>query len=255
MSKENNYIKYNSIISIGILSEEYENSHFSKFLYAEENLEHSLNFKLCKKSFLDYSDIKGSLFYIRNIEECITNFGFAEKQENISKDFGYLSKEKLHKNSNFYLQHMTSKKFISIERTLDNKYNLKLIKNIDKAANFYLRKVNDNRRNSREYMNINDIFNISIYIKEDDIFYYLKDDIISLKEDNKKYKIIIDNNPITNFFILDQQWFIKETKEIYSGQLINIIFSNIKEKYRYMLSVKELSKEDIEKDKYNNIID
>ena len=74
MSEENYFITYNSLISTCVLSENYDNSQYAKFLYAEENLEHSFYFKSCKKSFLDYSDIKGSLFYIRNIDECLDLF-------------------------------------------------------------------------------------------------------------------------------------------------------------------------------------
>jgi len=255
MSKENYFLTYNSLISICILSEDYDNSQFAKFLYAEENLEHTLNFKTCKKSFLDYKDIKGSLFYIRNIEECNSNYSFSEKQDNISKEFGFLNKEKIHKNANFYLQHMTSKKFISIERTKDNKFRLKLMKNINKAANFYLRKVNE-KRNSREYMNIKDVFNLSIYIEDDGLFYYVKDDINPIKDDIQHYNIIIEKEPTANFCVFNQQWFINETKEIYSGQLINIIFSVVKadKKEEYMLGVikKEKKNEEIREDENEN---
>ena len=174
--ESNKYITYNSLISLCILSEDYDNSQYAKFLYAEENLEHSLSFKLCNKTFLDYSDIKGSLFYIRNIEECMSNYGLSERQENISKEFGFFNKERVIKNTDFYLQHMTSKKFVSVVKTIDNRYVIKLMKNIDKAAHFYLRKVNEGR-NSKEYMNINDAFNLSFYIEDDGLFYNIKDNI------------------------------------------------------------------------------
>ena len=244
MSKENYFITYNSLISICILSEGYDNSQFAKFLYAEENLENTLNFKTCKKSFLDYTDIKGSLFYIRNSEECNSNYSFSEKQENISKELGFLNKERIQKNKNFYLQHMASKKFISIERTKDNKFILKLMKNINTAANFYLRKSNENR-NSREYMNINDVFNLSIYIEDDELFYYVKDDINPIEDNNQSYNIIFEKEPTTNFCLFNQQWFIRETKEIYSGQLINIIFS-VDKKEEFMLGVMKKEKKNEE---------
>ena len=260
MSSNNDeyYITYNSLISLCILSDDYDNSQYAKFLYAEKNLEHSLNFKSCKKSFYDYSDIKGSLFYIRNIDECSSK-NSSEKQENISKELFFLSKEKIHKNTNFYLQHMTSKKFICVEKTIENRYILKLMKNINKAANFYLRKVNE-KRNSREFMNITNIFNLSIYIEDVDIFYYLKDDINPIINNPNNYEIIIDKEPTTNIYLINQKWCIQETKEIYSGQLINIIFlSNKKEEL--MLSVIKKEKKDIsetqsneEKDKYDEYI-
>ena len=250
LNNDDYYITYNLLISLCILSDDYDNSQNAKFLYAEENLEHSLNFKLCKKSFYDYSDIKGSLFYIRDIDECSST---SEKQENISKELDFLSKEKMHKNTSFYLQHMTSKKFISVEKTKDNRYILKLMKNINKAANFYLKKVNQ-KRNSREYMNINDIFNLSIYIEDEDLFYYLKDDINPIMNKPNNYGIIIDKNPTTNFYLINQKWCIQETKEIYSGQLINIIFSSNKKEDLMLSVIKEEHDENEKKDKYDEYI-
>ena len=247
-SRENNkYITYNSLISLCILSEDYDNSQYAKFLYAEENLEHSLSFKLCNKTFLDYSDIKGSLFYIRNIEECMSNYGFSEKQENISKELGFFNKERVIKNTDFYLQHMTSKKFVSVEKTIDNRCVVKLMKNIDKAAHFYLRKVNEGR-NSKEYMNINDAFNLSIYFEDEGLFYNIKDNLYPIKGNYNIYEINIDKNKTTTFLLIEQNWYIKETREIYSGQLINITFSLMKEgkKENYMLGLTKKEKEEKE---------
>ena len=245
--KENNIITYNQLISICILSEGYDNSQEAKFLYAEENLDHSLYFKTCKKTLLDYSDIKGSLFYIRNIEECLSNSAYSENQENISRELGYLKKEKIYKNTKFYLQHMTSKKFVSIERTNDNRYILKLKKNMNKACNFLLRKVNQ-QRNSINYMNITDIYNLSVYIEEDDLLFFLKDELTPIKNNEKLFNIIIDKNSTTDFYLINQQWYIRDSKEIYSGQLINIIFSlMIKDKKeKLMLSISKKTKEEIE---------
>ena len=47
MSKinENAYIQYNTLISISITSQEYENAKYTKCLFAENNLENSLDFK------------------------------------------------------------------------------------------------------------------------------------------------------------------------------------------------------------------
>ena len=168
MSEGNQFITYNSLISICILSEDFDNSQYAKFLYAEENLEHSFYFKTCKKAFLDYSDIKGCLFYIRNIEECISNYSFSKNQENVSKELGFLNKDKINKNSLFYLQHMASKKFVCIERNYDNEFVLKLEKNINNAAKCKLMKKNQ-KRNSRESMHLNDIFHFSVYIEDDDL--------------------------------------------------------------------------------------
>ena len=48
MSKlnKNYFIQYNSLISLSIPSEEFDNTKYTKCLFAEDNLEHSLSFKL-----------------------------------------------------------------------------------------------------------------------------------------------------------------------------------------------------------------
>ena len=151
-SNNNSYIQYNSLFSISVFSEEYEKTQYAKYLLTEDNLEHSLIFKLCKKPLIDYSNLKRSYFYIRNIDESIQNFGIPEnknqkllkQKQNIKKELGFLSKEKIHQNNLFYLQHMISKMCVSIERTNNNnKFILKLTKSIENAANFSLRKINE----------------------------------------------------------------------------------------------------------------
>ena len=143
----NNFIEYNSLISLSITSEEYENANYTKCLYVEDDLESSLSFKLCKKPLREYYDLMGSFFYIRNIDECISNFGISndkkkfKKEEKTSKELSFLNKERIHQNNNFYLQHMTSKKFVSIEISQNNYFVLKLFKNTDNAAIFSLRKI------------------------------------------------------------------------------------------------------------------
>ena len=239
MSKinENAYIQYNSLISISITSQEYENAKYTKCLFAENNLENSLDFKLCKKPLREYYDLIGSYFYIRNIDECISNFGLSENnnkkksfknEQKATNEISFLSKDKIHQNSHFFLQHMMSKKFVSIEFGENNKFILKLLKNIDNAAIFSLRKINENR-NSKEFLTIEDTFYLRLYIKEDDLFVYLQDDINPIYENNNDfYDILVTKNQITKFFITEQTWNIKDFKNIYSGQLINIIFSYIK---------------------------
>ena len=247
---EDCFIKYNSLISLSITSQCYENSTKSKILFVKDNLEHSLFFKSYKKPLIEYNDLICSYFFIRNIEECKENFGFSEKKnkktyknvENTSKELVYISKENLNQNSEFYLQHMMSKKFVSVEKTPDNKIRLKLLKNIDNAAIFSLRKINV-RRNLKEFLTTKEIYYLMLYFKEEDIFFYLYDNKNPVDEDEKFYDIFVDRNPITQFIIIDQNYNIKDIKNIYSGQLINIVFSYIKEKEnkeeKLMLSVEK----------------
>ena len=230
-SNNNSYIQYNSVFSISIFSEEYENTNYAKYLLTEDNLEHLLSFKICKKPLIDYSNLKRSYFYIRNIDECDDeNQKLLKKKPNIKKELGFLSKKKIHQNNQFYLQHMISKMFISIERTNNNnKFILKLTKNIENAANFALRKINE-KRNSKEILTTKELYHLSIYMKEDDQFFFLGEDKKPIyKGDDKYYNILIEKKPITKIFLTDQIWNIKDTKNIYSGQLLNIIFSIINE--------------------------
>ena len=233
---ENTFIRYNSLISLCITSQDFENVKYTKCLYAENNLENSLHFKLCKKPLREYYDLIGSYFYIRKVDECISNFGISDnnkkksikKEQKLTNEISFLSKDKIHQNCHFFLQHMVSKKFVSIEMEENNKFVIKLLKNIDNAANFSLRKINENR-NSKEFLTIEDIFYLRLYIKEDDLFFYLQDDINPIYENNNNYyDILVDKNPITKFFITEQTFNLKDSKNLYSGQLINIIFSYIK---------------------------
>ena len=253
MSKDNDKfsIKYNSLVTLSILSQEYENANVGKYLITEENLEHSLNFKLCKKPLLEYSDLKESLFYLRKVDECISNYGLSEsetfkknkKENNLSKELGFLSRESIRQNNHFYLQHMVSKKFVCVEKTQDNKFALKLLKNIDNVATFLLIKINK-KRNSKDFLSSKEIFYLALYIKveEEDLFYYIQDDKNPINKNNRTYyNVIIGKKPITKFFLINQMWNIEDTKSIYSGQLINIIFSYTRDnkEEQYMLSVEK----------------
>ena len=169
MSKlnKNYFIQYNSLISLSIPSEEFDNTKYTKCLFAEDNLEHSLSFKLCKKPIKEYYDLIGSYFYIRNIDECISNFGLSEnnnneqksvkKEQNITNEISFISKERIRQNSPFYLQHMMSKKFISIEISDKNTFVLRLLTNLDNAAIFSLKKINE-KRNSQDSLTTKEIW-------------------------------------------------------------------------------------------------
>ena len=245
-SNDNNFVQYNSLISLSITSEEYENTKYTKCLYAENNLENSLSFKLCQKPLREYYDLMGSYFFIRNIDECVSIFGKSDtnnkksfkKEENISKELNFINKERIRENNHFYLQHMMSKKFVSIEITPNNLFVLKLLKNIDNAVIFSLKKINE-KRNSKDFVSTKEIYYLNLYEKETDQFYYIQDDINPIIKNNNYYNILITKNPFSHFIITNQNLNIKDSKKIYSGQLINIIFSKKKgnREEQYMLSV------------------
>ena len=248
MSKcnDNYFIEYNSLISLIITSEEYENGNYTKCLFAEDDLESPLSFKLCKRPLRDYYDLMGSIFYIRNVDECIANFGMSgseskfKKEEKTSKELSFLNKERIHQNNRFYLQHMTSKKYVSIEMTKNNNFALKLLKNIDTAAAFCLRKINE-KRNSNEFLTTKEIYYLCIDVLEDDELYYVQDsqNLYNENENSQHNNILVNKNQITKFFVIDQTSNVKDSKNVYAGQLINIIFRSIKEnkEEKYMLGV------------------
>ena len=68
ITKENLYIYYNSLISISSISETNINR-FSKYLLRIENLEQTLLLKKCVVPLSDFSDLKESLFFIRELDE------------------------------------------------------------------------------------------------------------------------------------------------------------------------------------------
>ena len=209
---KNIFIHYNSLISLTITSQDFEKSNKSKILFAEDNLENSLYFKSYKKPLIEYIDLIGSYFYIRNVEECKANSNLCEnnnnkssrKRENTSKELVYISKENLHQNSEFYLQHMMSKKFVSLERAQDNNIILKLLKNIDNAAIFTLRKINV-KRNLKEFLTTKEIYYLSLYLKEEDIFFYSHDNK-NPTDGDKLYDISMSRNPITQFIIKNNRY-------------------------------------------------
>ena len=213
------YITYNSLVSISVVSEYNDNKNYSKYLIAEENLEQKLKFKLCKNPLVEYSDLKSSYFYIRDIGECKSIFGIPKngdikslkKEENANKELGFITKDKINQNSVFYLQHMMTKKFISIEK-IDNKFVLKLLKNIDSAANFSLVNISI-KRNWREPLSLKEIYYLCITFKEDGQSFYVEDDKNEICENNNKFfDILMHKNPNTRFFFTEQNWNIINTK-------------------------------------------
>ena len=91
IKNNNSFIQYNSLITLSIISEEDENSNYTKYLLTDENLDYSLSFKLCKKPLIEYSNLISSYFYIRNIDECISNFGISDNKN--KKNEGKMGKE------------------------------------------------------------------------------------------------------------------------------------------------------------------
>ena len=245
--KENSYICFNSLITLNLISDNNQNSKSSKYMMRKENSDKLLSFKICKKPLFDYSDLTESLFFIRDIEECKLMYDNKEasKQspEMSSKEIRFIKKDKINQNTQFILQHMISGKYISTEMKFNNnKIILKLVNDFENAYPFSFRKINETR-SSTELLLHNQLFYLNVYINEERQFYYVKEECTMDELDNNKkyYDIILSKRPFAQFCIINQTWVINQPNSLYSGQLINIIFSyklNGKEE-KFMLGIEE----------------
>ena len=274
------FVHFNSLISLKLLSDHYHLH--AKYLIRMENLEQTLLLKLCESPLLEYSDLKESLFFIRDMDECQSIYGkkksddsinFQYYQKNNLKDSGFSNFSILNFNQTFFLQHMMSKKFITIEKLQGNdNYSLKLTSEVESANPFAFKGINETR-SSLEPMIYKNIAYLSVFNKEKGQFYFinhtsfdkmnndrLEDGINNSDEEiekevskEKKVKIFksnysdlcLVNTPNDKFSLINQSWYINNNNYLYSGQLINIIFSNIKNKEneKMMLSAKGIKVE------------
>ena len=267
-NQDNDYICLNSLISLNILSENekilkmqiqngensdennvnYEYYKYSKYLVRIENSDELLAFKICEKPLLEYIDIIESIFYIRDKEECESIYGLkGDKKDNCRislKENHFLKNDGIKQYTQFYLQHMISGKFISTKKICqNNKLTLTLINGIEDAYTFSFQKINE-KRSSSELLTFNQIFYLNIYIKEENQYYYVNEDELEAREiDNSKryFDIVLHKKAFCKLNIVNQTMMINNKEYIYSGQLINIIFTcNLYGKdEKLMLGVKE----------------
>ena len=275
--KHDPYVHYNSLISLKLVS---NHCSHSKYLLRMENLEENLLLKLCESPIIEQTDLKESLFFIRDIDECKSIYGKKKLDDSINskyiqqymnvKEASFLNNSKLNFGQTFLLQHMISKKFITIEKLQGNdNYSLKLIVDVEGAMPFCFNKINEIGSNL-EPLIFKNIVNLSVYNKEKGQFYFInhcsfyKDNIertekideIDEIRDNKKSKLpkwnysdlcLVNsvNSNIDKFSIINQSWFITKQNFLYSGQLINIIFTNNidNENKKMMLSAKGIKVE------------
>ena len=267
--KDMNYIFFNSLVSIKLVSEKNIKHTTDFYIVRMENLDQSLILKKCDTPLIQYSDLKESLFYIRNIEESLNIFGNknnkipSTKRQNF-KEYLFNKNVKLNFNQNFLLQHMISKKFISIEKLHGNdNYILKLVSEVEKAITFpfSLKRINA----SYDFLTYKNIVYISIYNKEKGQNYYINHNNIDIegfaKEErrinhygegknvennfNNYSDLCVVNNNLDKFYIINQNWYINDKEHLYNGQLVNIIFTGDKNKEndKMMLSAKGIKTE------------
>ena len=277
-------ILYNTLISLRLISEHLHYHHHDKYLVRMDDLEQRLKFKLCKSPLLEYYDLKESLFFIRDIDECQSIYGHKKsdnsfnsqyfEQYNSLKETGFSNNSKLNFNHTFYLQHMMSKKFITMEKIQgNNSHTLKLVSEVERAVPFSFKKINETR-SSIESLSYKNIVYLSIYDKEKGQFYFVSSAISAknnpeLNEEsnnnseyekeglNKEKKgkssfsdytdLCVENNARDKFSIINQSWYISNKDCLYSGQLINIVFTNAKEEEKEKMISSDMKNKENEK--------
>ena len=263
------FIRFNSLISLKLLSDHFHLH--AKYLIRMENLEQTLLLKLCDSPLLDYSDLKESLFFLRDKDECQIIYSKKKLEDNFQyiselKESGFSNSSQLNFNQTFFLQHMMSKKFITIEKLQGNdNYSLKLTSEVESANQFCFKPINETS-SSLDPMTYKNIAYLSVFNKEKGQFYFINHDKINIEKFEKGINISEDeesekelrkekrgkldtsdycdlrlgNTPNDKFSLINQSWYIDNKNYLYSGQLINIIFSNVKSKEneKMMLSAK-----------------
>ena len=187
LAKKKSYVYYNSLISIGEIPES-GNSKTSKYLVRMENIEQTLILKPCSSPLFEFSDLKESLFFIREIEE--KNISYLQNESLNSIKDEIIDEKKVNYGQHFILQHMISRKFICIEKLPNNNYNLKLTSDKTIAVPFCLKRIQE-ARTSQEFLTFKQSFYINIYIKEKDKYYFIN--IANEKEQKKSIDYDIDS--------------------------------------------------------------
>ena len=232
---DNSYIYLNSLISINLISDLNSFSNYSKYIVRLENSDDLLSLKLCKKPLEDYIELTESLFFIRDIEECESIYDKKddnnENTEISFKETRFVKKDTINQNSFFYLQHMISRKFVSSQIIPNsNKITLTLVNEIENAYQFSFKIINETRSSSK-ILSFDQIFYINInhnYSNEEKQGYFVyEDELITDKIDNNKkyFDLILHKKALSKFILINQNMMITNLNNIYSGQLINIIFS------------------------------
>jgi hypothetical protein len=171
---------------------------------------------------------------------------------------------------------MISGKFVScIMNIKNNKITLKLVNDVENAYPFSLELINK-RRNSKGILRFDQNFYLNSYVQEDNMNYYLGEEIYNerkekdeinifdqIEKDSGNSNINVNNNPDYNeifmnrkpnyeLYLINQSDILTNTGKIYTGHLINILFTkkDPRKEEIMMLCLKEKSGYRI-----NNLVD
>ena len=266
---EKSYICFNCLISISHESNgENNNSRISKYIMQKENFSNFLVLRQINESKYSYLNISDSFFYIRDIEECKSIYGNNSKDNENStfiKESHFFKKSRLKENTKFILQHMISGKFVScIMNIKNNKITLKLVNDVESAYHLSLELTNK-KRITKGALKFDQIFYLNAYVEEDNMNYYLGEENfderndkaennifdqiekdlsnsnININNKSEYSEIFLNRKPNCELCLVNQSDIINYTNNIYSGHLINIIFTkkNPRKEETMMLCLKE----------------
>ena len=266
------YICFNCLISIGHISNENNNNLESfKYIMRKECFNDFLFFRKINESKYNYLNISDSFFYIRDIDESFSIFGNNANDNEISsfsKEAYFSKNDRLKENSKFFLQHMISGKFVScIMNVKNNKITFILVNDLKDAYPLSLELINK-KRHSKSVLTFDNIFYLNVFIKEDNMNYYLGEEIDEKKEEeelsiseqidyelninnikmknknnNDFFEIVLNRKPIYKICLINQTDLFNNKDKLFSGHLINIIFTkkNLDKEEKMMLCLKEKS--------------
>ena len=252
------YICFNCLISIGHISNENNNNLESfKYIMRKECFNDFLFFRKINESKYNYLNISDSFFYIRDIDESFSIFGNNANDNEISsfsKEAYFSKNDRLKENSKFFLQHMISGKFVScIMNVKNNKITFILVNDLKDAYPLSLELINK-KRHSKSILTFDNIFYLNVFIKEDNMNYYLGEEIDEKKEEEElsiseqiDYELNINNIKMKNKNNNDFFEIVLNRKPIYKICLIN--HTGVKRKVKFSLDFNRIIKN--EKDKIN----
>ena len=219
---ENKIVHFNSVISLSLITESSEKKS-SMYIIRREELDESLLLRELNP-LSDFTLMKDALFTIKKLRE-------ENLQENESEN---IQSQRINYNQQFILQHLVSKKYLSKNKLNgNNNYKLKLVEKEELAIPFAFKQIVETR-SSQNFITINQIIYLSVYIKEKSQYFYINKSCLKNKENAEFAELDIEKDMINKFIIINQSCFNQKNNYIYSGELINIKFK-----------IKEKSKEDV----------
>ena len=260
MSKTDTYIRYNSLVTIGISVNKSESSAETKYLMRIENLDQALGFHFSSKPLIGNFELEESFFYIRDLGECLSDYSERksdQQQNNIAKELRFVVNSKIKYNKKFILQHMMSKKFVAIEKNTDQNnfqdtYNLKLVNDVSIAAPFIFKKINEAK--TSDYVNFLHKFYLKLYMQKEDQFYYVSssDKILLDEGEQNFFEVNLSLQKPDDIIYMENKIFnIKDSSSLYAGQMINLIYTiDFDKQNKYMLGVEEKINQDTKKKEY-----